>query len=417
MHLWVVQRVTAMLLGLAVVVHLVMIVTAVRGGLSAARDPVAHPRQRGLAAVLRRLRAGGRAAWRDRAAQHRRRDDRPARARRRSRLGGHRAWSPRASASAPRSGCTPDGPAPALASDLSRLRGAPRLGAAAGAVPAAAFLGAGHRDLGRGAARRLPALDREPAGQGRRDGPGACCWPPISPGGCACWRWNSSAGGRGRRTWWRPRPASRCWSAWCSCSMWSEAALVAGSCFVAAFCAGMAGFAFVLVAAGILLHVVSPTVTAPVLVLGSLMAQSMSLPALWKHIEWPRMRFFVGMAVLGLPVGLLVLAYGPAPDDRGRGRAAAGGLFRLHAGARGVAHGAARGRRRARHRWRRGLRLRHIGRHRRLRRRAAGDVGGHPGLAQGPRAGLHAALHRLHAGDHRGGPRHRRLLHRTRRCG
>ena len=35
-HLWVVQRVTAMLLALAVVVHLVMIVTAVRDGLSAA---------------------------------------------------------------------------------------------------------------------------------------------------------------------------------------------------------------------------------------------------------------------------------------------------------------------------------------------------------------------------------------------
>lgn len=35
-HLWAVQRVTAMLLALAVVVHLVMIVTAVRGGLSAA---------------------------------------------------------------------------------------------------------------------------------------------------------------------------------------------------------------------------------------------------------------------------------------------------------------------------------------------------------------------------------------------
>jgi fumarate reductase subunit C len=35
MHLWVVQRVTAMLLGVAVVVHLVTIVVAVRGGLSA----------------------------------------------------------------------------------------------------------------------------------------------------------------------------------------------------------------------------------------------------------------------------------------------------------------------------------------------------------------------------------------------
>jgi hypothetical protein len=94
--------------------------------------------------------------------------------------------------------------------------------------------------------------------------------------------------------------------------MWSEALLVAGACFAAAFCAGMAGFAFVLVAAGILLHVVPPTLTAPVLVLGSLMAQSMSLPALWKHIDWPRMRLFVGMSVLGVPFGLLVLLFGPA---------------------------------------------------------------------------------------------------------
>jgi fumarate reductase subunit C len=35
-HLWVVQRVTAMVLAIAVVVHLVTIIVAVRGGLSAA---------------------------------------------------------------------------------------------------------------------------------------------------------------------------------------------------------------------------------------------------------------------------------------------------------------------------------------------------------------------------------------------
>jgi len=35
-HLWVVQRITAMVLGVAVLVHLVTIVAAVRGGLSAA---------------------------------------------------------------------------------------------------------------------------------------------------------------------------------------------------------------------------------------------------------------------------------------------------------------------------------------------------------------------------------------------
>ena len=86
--------------------------------------------------------------------------------------------------------------------------------------------------------------------------------------------------------------------------MWFEASVVAGACFVAAFCAGMAGFAFVLVAAGILLHVVPPSVTAPVLVLGSLMAQSMALPPLWKHIEWPRLRAFLGVALLAWRLGV-----------------------------------------------------------------------------------------------------------------
>lgn len=95
--------------------------------------------------------------------------------------------------------------------------------------------------------------------------------------------------------------------------MWFEAVLVAGACFVAAFCAGMAGFAFVLVAAGILLHFVPPSVTAPVLVLGSLMAQGMSLPALWRHIEWRRMALFLGTSTLGVPIGLLMLRYGPGP--------------------------------------------------------------------------------------------------------
>jgi fumarate reductase subunit C len=73
-HLWVVQRVTAMMLGVAVAVHLVTIVTAVRGGLSA-REIL--DRTQGNEAWL-----AFRAARRDRAAQHRRRDDRAARPRR-----------------------------------------------------------------------------------------------------------------------------------------------------------------------------------------------------------------------------------------------------------------------------------------------------------------------------------------------
>lgn len=88
--------------------------------------------------------------------------------------------------------------------------------------------------------------------------------------------------------------------------------ILSAGCFVAAFCAGMAGFAFVLVAAAILLHVIPPAVTAPVLVLGSLFVQSLALPTVWRDIAWPRMGLFVATATLGVPVGLLVLVHGPA---------------------------------------------------------------------------------------------------------
>ena len=91
-----------------------------------------------------------------------------------------------------------------------------------------------------------------------------------------------------------------------------EILILSAGCFLAAFCAGMAGFAFVLVAAGILLHVFPPATLAPVLVLGSLFVQSLAVPAVWAEIDWRRMRLFVGAATLGIGPGLLILAHGPA---------------------------------------------------------------------------------------------------------
>jgi len=91
-----------------------------------------------------------------------------------------------------------------------------------------------------------------------------------------------------------------------------DALILSAGCFVAAFCAGMAGFAFVLVAAAILLHVIPPATTAPVLVLGSLLVQSLAMPTVWRDIAWPRMRLYVVAATLGVPVGLLILTHGPA---------------------------------------------------------------------------------------------------------
>lgn len=95
--------------------------------------------------------------------------------------------------------------------------------------------------------------------------------------------------------------------------MWADALILSLGCFIAAFCASVAGFAFVLVAAGILLHFIPPTVTAPILVLGSLLVQALGTRAVWPDIDWKLMRLYVATATLGIPVGLLVLAYGPAP--------------------------------------------------------------------------------------------------------
>jgi uncharacterized membrane protein YfcA len=92
----------------------------------------------------------------------------------------------------------------------------------------------------------------------------------------------------------------------------AELAILSAGCFVAAFCAGVAGFAFVLVAAGILLHVLPPSTTAPVLVLGSLFVQGLAMPTVWRDIAWPRLGLYVATATLGIPVGLLILVHGPA---------------------------------------------------------------------------------------------------------
>lgn len=94
--------------------------------------------------------------------------------------------------------------------------------------------------------------------------------------------------------------------------MGSEVLILSGACFVAAFCAGMAGFAFVLVGAGILLHLLPPATTAPVLVMGSFLVQALALKAVWWHVDWARLRRFVLWAVPGLPLGVWLLATVPA---------------------------------------------------------------------------------------------------------
>ncbi|MDB5415847.1 MAG: putative inner rane protein [Rubritepida sp.] len=82
--------------------------------------------------------------------------------------------------------------------------------------------------------------------------------------------------------------------------------------FVAAFCSGLAGFAFNLIAAGILFHFVAPQVLAPVLVMGSLVTQMVSLPHIWRAIRWRALIPQMLAGVIGTPLGVLILGVADA---------------------------------------------------------------------------------------------------------
>ena len=94
--------------------------------------------------------------------------------------------------------------------------------------------------------------------------------------------------------------------------MWADILLISAGSLLAAFCASIAGFAFVLVGAAVLLQFLSPALTAPVLVIGSLIVQGIGSIAVRRDIPWPRLWLYVGTATLGGPLGLRVLARGPA---------------------------------------------------------------------------------------------------------
>jgi uncharacterized protein len=94
--------------------------------------------------------------------------------------------------------------------------------------------------------------------------------------------------------------------------MWADALLISAGSLLAAFCASIAGFAFVLVGAALLLQFLTPALVAPVLVMGSLIVQGIGSYAVRAHIPWPRLWRYVGAASLGLPFGLAILALGSA---------------------------------------------------------------------------------------------------------
>jgi uncharacterized membrane protein YfcA len=85
--------------------------------------------------------------------------------------------------------------------------------------------------------------------------------------------------------------------------------VVAGAAFLGAFASGLAGFAFGLVAYGLWLHVLSPQIAGPLVIVASLISQCLSLMHVRRAFRfdllWP---FLIG-GIIGTPIGVWLLAY------------------------------------------------------------------------------------------------------------
>src|SRR6185369_3006426 len=88
-----------------------------------------------------------------------------------------------------------------------------------------------------------------------------------------------------------------------------DLALFVGATFAAALVAGMAGFAFGLVAAAIWLHVLAPLQTTTLIVAFGLIVQGYSVWKLRRALNLERLLPFLIGGAFGLPVGVALLRW------------------------------------------------------------------------------------------------------------
>jgi uncharacterized membrane protein YfcA len=96
--------------------------------------------------------------------------------------------------------------------------------------------------------------------------------------------------------------------------------------FLAAVVAGLAGFAFGLVAAAAWLHVLTPVQTASLIVAFGLIVQGVAVWKLRHALQWARLWPFLIGAAIGVPVGVMILAWA----DPGAMRLAIGAFLVLY---------------------------------------------------------------------------------------
>jgi uncharacterized membrane protein YfcA len=96
--------------------------------------------------------------------------------------------------------------------------------------------------------------------------------------------------------------------------------------FLGSVVAGLAGFAFGLVAAAAWLHVLTPVQTASLIVAFGLIVQGVAVWKLRKALQWGRLWPFLIGAAIGVPAGVMILAWA----DPGAMRLAIGAFLILY---------------------------------------------------------------------------------------
>ena len=89
----------------------------------------------------------------------------------------------------------------------------------------------------------------------------------------------------------------------------SEVSIFLVATFAAALVAGLAGFAFGLIAAPAWLHVLSPGDTAALIVAFGLVVQGVATWKLRRTLDWRRLWPFLAGGALGVPVGVVLLQW------------------------------------------------------------------------------------------------------------
>ena len=92
--------------------------------------------------------------------------------------------------------------------------------------------------------------------------------------------------------------------------------LFVGATFAAALVAGVAGFAFGLIAAAVWLHVLTPVQTTTLIVAFGLIVQGYAVWKLRRAIDFNRLLPFLIGGVIGLPVGVAILRWTPVAELR-----------------------------------------------------------------------------------------------------